>query len=94
MEADAGLGKTTFCAWLALNRGYPHHFVRIFSDLSGADSAAALKNLAAQLIATYRLDEFAPGGVLPPAAAHPDWFARLLAAAAGRAQQAARPPSG
>jgi len=30
LEADAGLGKTTFCAWLARNRGYPHHFVRIF----------------------------------------------------------------
>ena len=86
LEADAGLGKTAFCAWLASRRGYPAHLVRI---PGGADAAAALKNLAAQLIGTYRLDEVAPGGVVPPAAARPDGFARLLAAAAARAQQVA-----
>jgi hypothetical protein len=43
LEADAGLGKTTFCAWPARSRGYPVHFVRI---PGGTDPAAALKNLA------------------------------------------------
>jgi predicted transcriptional regulator len=38
LEADAGLGKTTFCAWLARSRGYPVHFVQI---QGGADPAAA-----------------------------------------------------
>lgn len=91
LEADAGLGKTTFCAWLARTRRYPHHFVRILGDLSGADSTTALKNLAAQLIEIYRLDEVAPGRVLPPAVARPDRFAELLAMAASWAQQSDQP---
>ena len=88
LEADAGLGKTTFCAWLARSRRYPVHFVRI---PGGADPAAALKNLAAQVIDTYGLDEAAPGGVLPSALGSPNGFARLLAAAAVSVQQARRP---
>jgi hypothetical protein len=88
LEADAGLGKTAFCAWLARTRGYPQHFARL---PGGADTAAALKNLAAQLITKYQLHEAAPGGVLPPAAGQPNGFARLLAAAAGQAQRAGQP---
>jgi hypothetical protein len=88
LEAGAGVGKTTFCAWLAHSRGYPQHLVQI---PGGADAAAAVKNLAAQVIDAYQLDEIAPGGVLPPAAARPDWFVRVLAAAGKRARQAARP---
>jgi hypothetical protein len=88
LAADAGLGKTAFCAWLAQTRGYPQHFARL---PGGGDTAAALKNLAAQLISMYRLYEAAPGGVLPPATTRPNGFARLLAAAAGQAQRAGQP---
>ncbi|MGD0063932.1 MAG: hypothetical protein ABSB76_10885, partial [Streptosporangiaceae bacterium] len=88
LEADAGLGKTAFCAWLARTRGYPQHFARL---PGGGDTAAALKNLAAQLISMYQLPEAAPGGVLPPATSRPNGFARLLAAAAGQAQRAGQP---
>jgi hypothetical protein len=84
LEAGAGLGKTAFCAWLARGRGYPLHF----AQLPGGDRPeAALKNLAAQLIEAYRLEEeFAPDGVIPPSYGTPDGFAGLLAAAAGRAR--------
>ncbi len=88
LEAGAGLGKTTFCAWLARSRRYPVHFVGI---PGGADPAAALRNLAAQLIDICQLDEVAPGGMLPPTAGSPNGFVRLLAAAAVRARQADGP---
>jgi hypothetical protein len=88
LEATVGLGKTTFCAWLARSRHYPVHFVQI---PGGADSAATLKNLAAQLIDICRLNDVAPDGVLPPTVGSPNGFARLLAEAARRAQQAGRP---
>ena len=88
LEADAGLGKTAFCAWLAQTRGYPVHFARL---PGGTDAVTALKNLAAQLIGLYQLHDAAPGGVLPPDTARPNGFARLLDAAAQRAQQAGQP---
>lgn len=88
LEGAAGLGKTTFCAWLARSRGYPVHFVQ----LPGGDRVdRALKNLAARLIEEYGLgEEFAPDGVMAPSRGTPDGFARLLAAAGERTRRAGR----
>ncbi len=80
LEAEAGLGKTTFLAWLARTRGYPHHFVRLMPDPD--DAAVALKNLASQLITAWHLADYAVGGVLPPTAGRPDFLAELLVAVA------------
>ncbi|MEV8597793.1 hypothetical protein [Streptomyces sp. NPDC052012] len=82
IEAEAGMGKTTFVAWLARERGYVHHFVRLMPDPD--DSGAALRNLSAQLIRAWDLETYATGGVLPPTADRPEFLAELLEAAAAR----------
>ncbi|MGW1513607.1 hypothetical protein [Streptomyces sp. NPDC002394] len=82
VEAEAGMGKTTFLAWLARQRGYVHHFVRLMQDPN--DSGAALRNLSAQLIRAWDLDTYAVGGVLPPTADRPEFLSELLEAAGAR----------
>src|SRR6266571_5241545 len=54
LEAEVGLGKTTFLAWLASERGYVHHFVRLMPD--ERDVGTALRNLCAQIIRAWDLD--------------------------------------
>src|SRR6266705_3166656 len=88
LEAEVGLGKTTFLAWLASERGYVHHFVRLMPD--ERDVGTALRNLCAQLIRAWDLDSRAVGGVLPAAASRPDFFHDLLYEAARR-RDAVRP---
>ncbi|MGH8833538.1 MAG: DUF4062 domain-containing protein, partial [Actinomycetes bacterium] len=86
IQAAAGLGKTMFAAWLAQSRGWPCHFTR---RRKGRVAATALRNLAAQLIARYRLDKLlAPGGQLPDAAGEPGWFDQVVRAAARAATAA------
>lgn len=82
IEADAGMGKSTFLAWLAQRRGYVHHFVRLMPDPQ--DVGAAMKNLATQLITSWDLDTHAIGGVLPPSAERPDFLLEVMADAARR----------
>ncbi|MEX5712361.1 hypothetical protein AB1484_29800 [Parafrankia sp. FMc6] len=88
LEADAGMGKSTFLAWLARERGYVHHFVRLMPDPS--DISVALRNISAQLIRAWDLETFAVGGILPPAADRPDFLHDVLEAAAGQ-RDALRP---
>ncbi len=88
IEAEAGMGKTAFMAWLARGRDYVHHFVRLMPDPD--DIAPALRSLAAQLIRAWDLQERAVGGVLPPTASRPDFFENLLYEAA-RKRDATRP---
>lgn len=88
LEAEAGMGKTTFVAWLARERGYVHHFVRLMADPN--DPGAALRNLSAQLIRAWDLDTYAVGGVLPPTADRPEFLSELLEAAAAQ-RDAVRP---
>lgn len=80
IQAAAGLGKTMFAAWLAQSRGWPCHFTR---RRKGRVAATALRNLAAQLIARYRLEKLlAPGWHLPDATGEPGWFDQVVRAAA------------
>ncbi|MGI5245293.1 hypothetical protein [Dactylosporangium sp. CA-139066] len=79
VESAAGLGKTTFAAWISRERGYVSHL----SEPSGPNTAAVVRrDLAAQLIPRWHLEGWAPEGMLPPASARPDWFAEILTAAA------------
>lgn len=76
IEAQAGAGKTTFLAWLAQQRDYVSHFCQL---ARGPDSLkVGLRNLASQIIEKYRVGDWAERGVLPTAAARPDFFAWLL----------------
>ena len=88
IEAEAGMGKTAFIAWVARERRYVHHFVRLMPDAD--DSGVALRSLAAQLIRAWDLQRIAVGGVLPPNAHRPDFFAELLFQAAAQ-RDAVRP---
>lgn len=81
IEANAGLGKTAFMAWLVTQRNYIHHFCELTPGLEGM--AHALKSLAAQLVLAY---ELRPHGVLPSAASRPDFLYDLLVHAAQRRQ--------
>jgi WD40 repeat protein len=79
IQAEAGVGKSTLVAHLAWTRPWLCHFTRL---PGGRSPEAARKSLAAQLIAGWDLLEWAPEGVLPTASSRPDWFSRLLEAAA------------
>jgi hypothetical protein len=54
LEAAAGLGKSTFLAWIARKRGYAQHFVRLADGRD--DTAAALNNLSAQLASAWSVE--------------------------------------
>ena len=84
IQAEAGVGKSTLAAHLAGTRPWPCHFTRL---AGGRSPEAARKNLAAQLIAAWDLQEWAPQGVLPVSSSRPDWFRRLLEAAARKRDQ-------
>jgi len=53
LEADAGLGKTTFLAHLVKERGYINHFISRAS--SPEDMLAGIESIAAQLICLWDL---------------------------------------
>jgi len=84
LEAEAGLGKTTLLAWLARNRGYPHHFSEL--EIGPDRLHSAIKSLAAQVIRAY-LSEEDINQVLPSAAARPDYLLKLLRLASGRRRE-------
>jgi hypothetical protein len=76
LEAEAGLGKTTFLAWLVRQRGYIHHFTELTPGLEGIE--AGLKNLVAQLMLAYDLNTPEAKGMLPSVAARPEYLLKLL----------------
>jgi hypothetical protein len=82
VEAEAGLGKTAFAAWLVKTRGYISHFP-LYSE--GRSVRVALANLSAQLIIVFGMDDQAPGRILPDWAWTPAGFESLLAEAGTRA---------
>ena len=88
LEAAAGLGKTTFLAYLVRERGYIHHFVELAPGPDGVPTG--LRNLAAQIVRTWKLDPYLAEGVVPGAAVRPDFLQKLLFEAA-RARDEKRP---
>lgn len=54
LEANAGLGKTAFLAWLVQERKYIHHFCELNPGVNGITDG--LKSIAAQLAIKYGLD--------------------------------------
>ena len=87
IEADSGMGKTSFAAWLAVSRHYLSHFS---GDSGGKAVLTALGNLSAQLILEFGLDDRAPGGMVPEWAQTPAGFERLLHLAAAKAREQGR----
>ncbi len=88
IEAEAGLGKTAFAAWLVKTRNCLSHFSRYSG---GSSVQVALANLSAQLILQFGLDDQAPGGMLQEWAHTPSGFESLLATAADLARERERP---
>jgi hypothetical protein len=87
IEGGAGMGKTTFAAWLARQRQYVAHFTQLDQDAGTA--AVAVRNLGAQLIAAWGLDDFTLGGALPTEVGGAGWLRRVIRAAAGQRDQIA-----
>ena len=82
VRAEAGVGKSCLAAHLVGTRPWPFHFTQLEG---GRVPERARKSLAAQLITRWHLQaEYAPDGILPPAASQPDWFDRMLSAASRR----------
>src|SRR5262249_18582888 len=76
LEAEAGLGKTAFLAWLTRTRAYIHHFVELTPGRDGV--ATALKSLAAQIVLSCHLSAYDTEDILPTAAVRPDYLLNLL----------------
>ncbi len=76
LEAGAGLGKTTFLAWLTRERGFIHHFAELAPGING--TGRALKSIAAQLVLAYHLQAYEAEGFLPGSAADPNYLLKLL----------------
>jgi hypothetical protein len=76
LEANAGLGKTTFLAYLVKERNYIHHFVELAPGSNGI--APSLKNLAAQLVLNWNLSTYSIDEVLPGTVTRPDFLQNLL----------------
>ncbi|MBL7496891.1 ATP-binding protein [Frankia sp. CNm7] len=84
VEAEAGMGKSALATYLAFTRAWPAHFTRL---AEGRAPATARLNLAAQLVARWRLEDAAPGGVLPDRADATAWLYGRLCDAAERRDQ-------
>lgn len=87
IEGDAGMGKTTFAAWLAWQKRCAAHFAQL--DPDAGTTKVAVRSLGAQLIAAWNLQELAPRMVLPEEAGSYAWFRSVLQAAARSRDEAA-----
>ncbi|MBL8150364.1 MAG: hypothetical protein JNN15_10610, partial [Blastocatellia bacterium] len=76
LEAEAGLGKTTFLAYLAKKRNYIHHFAELAEGQEGI--GASIKNVAAQIVLTGGLEADEAEGVLPGNAVRAEYLTNLL----------------
>ena len=81
LEADAGIGKTAFLAWLTRERGYVHHFVQL-APPGQEGIVAGLRNLAAQLVVAWELDADLVEAFPSAAALRPQFLPTVLRAAA------------
>jgi AAA ATPase domain len=83
VEAEAGMGKSALATYLAFTRPWPTHVTRVADDPS---PEAARRNLAAELIGRWELDDAAPGGLLSAEHDSPAWFKTILEDAAHAAR--------
>jgi hypothetical protein len=88
IQADAGTGKTAFALWYSGLDKRPFHFTAYSKDARRTD--CAVRNLAAQLIMLWGLDELAPGRRLPAEADWSSWLRLVLTAAAKRRDEKAQ----
>ena len=84
VEAEAGVGKTAFAAWLVKTRDYLSHFS---SYSMGNTARAAATNLSAQLITRFGLRETRPETRFPSGRRG---LEQLLNAASTRAEREQR----
>lgn len=82
IEADAGMGKTSFAWHLAMRGAHPCHISRI--DPRARRTAEAVRNISAQMIAAWGLNDLAPQGMLPPGSDRPIWLRRVISEVALR----------
>ena len=86
IQGEAGVGKSALAAHLVSSNDWFYHF----TWFTGARSPENVrKNLAAQLISVFRLDNHAPGGNLPPKAGEPKYLADILQEAAAKRDEVA-----
>jgi hypothetical protein len=88
IEAEAGMGKTTFAAWLASTRSCISHF-SMYSD--GWSVTTALADLAGQLTGRFDIASEHPG-IIPAWAQSPAGFESLLTDAARKARDGGHGP--
>jgi hypothetical protein len=82
VEAQSGLGKTSFLAHLVETRGYIHHFVELQPGTAGI--LPGLRNLAAQIVRSFGLEEAWIDDLLGGIDTRADFLERLLALASSR----------
>ena len=88
IEGSAGVGKSTFLAWLARERGYPIHFVRLVRGRD--DTAAALTNLSLQLADVWEVE--GPVSLHGPDVEPHEFYELLCAITRTREQRGRRDP--
>lgn len=82
IEGDAGMGKTTFAAWLALKKNCPAHFAQLNPD--AGTTTAAVRDIGARLAADWDLDRLPSGHALPTDTDGAQWLRAVFQAAARR----------
>jgi hypothetical protein len=82
IEGDAGMGKTTFAAWLAQKKNCPAHFAQLNPD--AGTTTAAVRNIGGRLIADWDLAGVASGEALPRDTDGAHWLRAVFQAAARR----------
>ncbi len=80
LQAEAGMGKTTFLAWLVNTRGYIQHFCELAPGLEGVKTG--LRSLTAQLTVACRLSGGGLKACCRDAAERQDYLYRMLCLAA------------
>jgi hypothetical protein len=82
LEGEAGVGKTSFLAYLVNTRRYLH----LFAEQVPGDSniPRALQSLASQIVTRFRIDEYVRRDTLPEIASFPDFLSKLLRLASAK----------
>jgi len=82
IEGDAGMGKTTFAAWLAKEKHCAAHFAQL--DPDAGTTAMAAHSIGAKLIADWNLDTLAAKVACTKQIGCAQWLREVFKAAAHR----------